>query len=166
MKTRWSLGVVFILAIVMAAAPAGAGMRARFFCPRPYPYHHYRPCPPYFYHYHYYCRGSEEIFFGALVGFTLGTLLAPPPPPVYIYRQYPPAVFYEERYILVPEKRIQRESVSSLPAAAAGDPSCLQTREYTTTVVIEGKEVEAYGTKCLRPDGTWSYGPARPVPND
>lgn len=40
--------------------------------------------------------------------------------------------------------------------------SCLQEREYQTTVVVGGKNVPAYGTACLQPDGSWRHGPAQP----
>ena len=43
--------------------------------------------------------------------------------------------------------------------------SCLQTREYQTTIIIGGEEMDAYGTACLQPDGSWLQGPARAVPD-
>jgi len=43
--------------------------------------------------------------------------------------------------------------------------SCLQEREYQTTVIVNGDEVDAYGTACLQPDGSWMRGPARLVPD-
>jgi surface antigen len=43
------------------------------------------------------------------------------------------------------------------------DNSCLQEREYQTTVYVGGKEVDAYGTACLQPDGSWRRGPAQLV---
>jgi surface antigen len=46
------------------------------------------------------------------------------------------------------------------------DSDCLQTREYTTTVNIGGRPVQAWGTRCLRPDGTWSYGPFQTAPEE
>lgn len=36
--------------------------------------------------------------------------------------------------------------------------SCLQVREYTTTVEVGGKTVPAYGEACLQPDGSWKFG--------
>lgn len=42
-----------------------------------------------------------------------------------------------------------------------GDGTCLQEREYTNKVIVGGKTVDAYGTACLQPDGSWRYGPAR-----
>ena len=139
MKTKGIILTVFLLTIFIGSTPALAGI---------YGYRHYRQ--PHYQRYHnhhrHYYRGGD-IFFGTVLGFTLGTLLTPPPPPppVYIYRESPPPVVHQGEY---------------------GAVSCLQTREYTTTIIIEGREVEAYGTKCLRPDGSWSYGPAQPVPDN
>jgi len=39
---------------------------------------------------------------------------------------------------------------------------CLQQREYSTKIMIGGKQVDGYGTACLQPDGSWRYGPAQP----
>ena len=39
--------------------------------------------------------------------------------------------------------------------------SCLQEREYQTTVIVGGREVDAYGTACLQPDGSWTRSPPR-----
>ncbi|WP_281320804.1 hypothetical protein [Iodidimonas sp. MBR-22] len=56
-------------------------------------------------------------------------------------------------------------------ASAQGDapiaeaPSCLQTREYQTTITIAGDEKEAYGTACLMPDGNWKMGAPQLVPD-
>ena len=33
--------------------------------------------------------------------------------------------------------------------------TCLQEREYQTTVLVGGRKVDAYGTACLQPDGSW-----------
>lgn len=52
----------------------------------------------------------------------------PPPPPVYV--QPPPVVRY-----------------------AAPQPA--YCREYTTTVYVNGRPAQTYGTACLQPDGTW-----------
>lgn len=39
--------------------------------------------------------------------------------------------------------------------------ACLQEREYQNKIIIGGRSVDAYGTACLQPDGSWRYGPAR-----
>jgi len=42
--------------------------------------------------------------------------------------------------------------------------SCLQKREYQTTITVGGQSVPAYGQSCLQPDGSWKLGPAIPEP--
>jgi hypothetical protein len=69
---------------------------------------------------------------------------APPPPPSYRYYQYTPPP----------------------PPASGTSYPCLQEREYQTTVTVGGRQVEAYGTACLQPDGSWRRGPAMLVPPD
>jgi hypothetical protein len=46
---------------------------------------------------------------------------------------------------------------ASLPTAY--DSSCLQAREYQTTITVGGQREKAYGTACLQPDGSWRQGP-------
>ena len=41
------------------------------------------------------------------------------------------------------------------PPPAKVDSSCLQEREYHTIIVIDGKEVPAWGVACLQADGSW-----------
>jgi len=159
MKNRCIAATLFLMAFLMAATPALAGYYGYRHYRRPhYPRHHHS------YHHHYH---GGDVFLGAMLGLTLGAILIPPPPPpVHVYREYPPTVIYRERHVYVPAPgRIETRPVYAAEARPSGDPNCLQTREYTTRITIEGKEVEAYGTKCLRPDGSWSYGPAQPVPD-
>ena len=54
-----------------------------------------------------------------------------------------------------------REGYSRTQYNSTGDGTCLQEREYTNKVIIGGKTVDAYGSACLQPDGSWRYGPAR-----
>jgi surface antigen len=56
---------------------------------------------------------------------------------------------------------VYREPATVVYRTAPRDNECVQTREYTATVTIDGRQVEAWGTRCLRPDGTWSYGPVQ-----
>jgi len=44
------------------------------------------------------------------------------------------------------------------------DRSCLQVREYQTTITVGGQSVPAYGQSCLQEDGSWKLGPAIPEP--
>jgi surface antigen len=46
---------------------------------------------------------------------------------------------------------------------------CVMTREYTTTVRIDGRQHRAFGTRCMKPNGTWVLGrpkldPDEPLP--
>jgi hypothetical protein len=90
---------------------------------------------------------SEYLLFGLVTGGLLGYALGnSQQPDSYDYDRYPP-------------------STGSIPPAGDSysyrDNSCLQEREYQTTVIVGGKEVEAYGTACLQPDGSWRRGPAQ-----
>jgi hypothetical protein len=49
------------------------------------------------------------------------------------------------------------------PTETYSDGTCLQEREYTTVVEVGGRNVDAYGTACLQPDGSWKRGPAQMV---
>lgn len=49
------------------------------------------------------------------------------------------------------------------PAYQGSAATCLQEREYQMKVIVSGREVDAYGTACLQPDGSWSRGPAQLV---
>ena len=42
--------------------------------------------------------------------------------------------------------------------------ACVMTREYTTVISIDGKERDAYGTRCMKPDGSWVLGAPKLVP--
>ncbi len=79
----------------------------------------------------------------------------------YGYRDYGyrrPA--YREYVPVRPKPR--PEFVRRDPAFAGHD--CRMTREYTTTVEIDGQPREAYGTRCLTADGTWVLGAPRVEP--
>lgn len=52
--------------------------------------------------------------------------------------------------------------VATAPAAPATD--CIQTREYQSLVTVGGREVEGYGTACLKADGSWELGPPQVEP--
>jgi len=105
---------------------------------------------------------AAGIVFGALVGIALSDSwygydsydYRP-----YGYRNY----YYRPAPRYVPPRYVPPRAVyAPVPAVRAG--TCLQTREYTTTVTIGGRAHEAYGTACLQPDGSWLRGPAKLVP--
>jgi hypothetical protein len=55
----------------------------------------------------------------------------------------------------------QPNSYSSGTTYLNSDATCLQEREYQTTIIVGGRAVDAYGTACLQPDGSWARGPAQ-----
>lgn len=93
---------------------------------------------------------DEKLIYGLLVGGLFGYVIGnanqveprqpryTPPQPGYT----PPATSYPY----------------SDPAS-----TCLQEREYQMKVIVGGKQVDAYGTACLQPDGSWYRGPAQLV---
>ncbi len=42
---------------------------------------------------------------------------------------------------------------------------CMMTREYTTTITIDGVDKEAYGTRCMTVDGGWILGQPKLMPD-
>ncbi len=70
-------------------------------------------------------------------------------------------------YRNVSENYTPVRSSNSGQSARSGleNTSCLQTREYQTTITIGGEEKEAYGTACLQPDGSWIAGAPNLVPD-
>ncbi len=147
MKTKWAIATISILAAVFVSTPALAGRDG-------YRYNDY------FGHDRYKHRFGHHRYYRHPYPFYLGAPFWSPPPPVYIYREYPETIIYRENYVY---DWHQSDYPPTRNRSSSKDTSCLQAREYTTTMVIEGKTVEAYGTRCLQPDGSWRYGPAQPV---
>lgn len=101
--------------------------------------------------------GHALLGFG--IGYVLGNVIADQRPPRerVIVRERPiPARTTGTGWYQPPQRQVQQ------PPAPQG--TCLQTREYTTTVTIGGAPADAYGTACLQPDGSWRFGPPQPVP--
>lgn len=77
---------------------------------------------------------------------------------------YPPSARYYPRYReyvrVVPSPDV---TVSRVDPELAGH-ACRMTREYTTTIEIDGEPRDAYGTKCLTADGSWVLGRPRLEP--
>lgn len=77
------------------------------------------------------------------------------------YRTYSAAPPRYREYVVVerrPEPAVARDDAEF----ARGD--CRMTREYQTTVEIDGEQHEAYGTRCLTADGSWVLGRPKLVP--
>lgn len=83
---------------------------------------------------------------GGLLGYIVGDAVNQPK---YVTPSYQPAVVYPAA-----------TSTVTYPPANQGQ-SCLQEREYQTKVIVGGRQVDAYGTACLQPDGSWLRGPAQ-----
>lgn len=105
--------------------------------------HHYHPrheSRPYRLHN---SDDDEKLIYGLLVGGLFGYVIGNAQQQTYEAPVYTP-----------PQARYQ-------PAPPAS--TCLQEREYQMTVIVGGKEAQAYGTACLQPDGSWYRGPAKVV---
>jgi surface antigen len=126
-------------------------------------YHHYRPYGGSYRHhrYHgpYYNDAGAALAAGLLVGGLIGysldndsyaatTYVYPYPQATTVYRTIPapaPATVVVQQ-----------------PVAA---PECLMTREYTATITVDGRPKQAYGTKCMKADGSWVYGAMNLTPD-
>ena len=125
-------------------------------------------------HYHGHHGGGDEgvaLLGGLVVGGLIGYLISEDRHyrrayPVYAY---PPEPYYRSGY----RDYAYREYVPVRPApqqvVVREDPefaghACRMTREYTTTIEIDGEPREAYGTRCLTADGSWVLGRPKLVP--
>ncbi len=110
--------------------------------------------------------------FGLLFGTLLGHALREPryyePPRGYRYYR-PPRYYGDPRYDYGYRRPrvIHREYRTATPSYRGGESSgpCLQQREYQAKIIVGGREVDAYGTACLQPDGSWRRGAATRVPD-
>jgi len=128
------------------ATPSLAGGYDRHDHRKSYQHGHskHAPAPVYRNHRRYNSNDDEKLIYGLLVGGLFGYVIGHQNQPVdYSGPAYtPPPVSY----------RYSNPNVS-----------CLQEREYQMTVLVGGKEAQAYGTACLQPDGSWYRGPAKVV---
>lgn len=107
--------------------------------------HRYYPPPPHYRRYN--SNDDENLIYGLLVGGLFGYVIGNANQDNYPRQQYvPPAP--------PPQAYQPRQGPAS---------TCLQEREYQMTVIVGGKEAQAYGTACLQPDGSWYRGPAKVV---
>lgn len=91
-------------------------------------------------------RDGDDLLIGLVVGGILGYAINSAQQSNIDYNRYPPSA--------------QPNAYPATDSYSYSDSSCLQEREYTTTVRVGGRNVEAYGTACLQPDGSWKRGPA------
>ena len=140
------IGLVAIAAL-MAAGTAQTGWAdgrygGKYHYKTPYSHNHSR-------HDRYWPRrynsdDDEKLIYGLLVGGLFGYVIGNAQQQTYAEPVYTP-----------PEPRYQ--------PAPSPTSTCLQEREYQMTVIVGGKEAQAYGTACLQPDGSWYRGPAKVV---
>ena len=77
------------------------------------------------------------------VSFGVGLPFFGPPPVVYAP---PPVVYAPPPVIYAP---------APAPAAYAPAPASQTCRQFQSTIQVDGKPQQSYGTACLQPDGTW-----------
>ena len=96
---------------------------------------------------------GERVLLGVLMGGMMGYAIgrATPAPAPRRADSY-----YEAR---PPAPRLPACPRASAPPASYSAPVCLQKREYRTRVMVGGREVDAWGTACLQPDGSWRQQP-------
>lgn len=85
------------------------------------------------------------------------------------YKPYYRSDYYDYGYrrpayrAYVPVRPAPRRVVVRKEPGFAGN-ECRMTREYTTTIEVDGQPREAYGTRCLTADGSWVLGRPRLAP--
>ncbi|MGD8591143.1 MAG: hypothetical protein PVG22_20130 [Chromatiales bacterium] len=118
----------------------------------------------YYHHGHHHDYGGA-LAAGLLVGGLFGYMISESHNhyPDYAYRTYysdyppPTTVVYQ------PVERVP-VVVREVQDSEFGGNECVMTREYTTTINVNGVEREAYGTRCMTPNGGWILGKAKLMP--
>ncbi|MGD2074341.1 MAG: hypothetical protein PVI91_08090 [Gammaproteobacteria bacterium] len=102
-------------------------------------------------------RGHDDDHENLLIGLVMGGLVG------YAIGNHQQTYRYDANTL--PPASPQPQEYYSLPQSSysPGGSTCLQEREYQTKVIVGGKQVDAYGTACLQPDGSWRRGPAELV---
>lgn len=118
-------------------------------------YHHNR-------HHHGHGGGiATALIVGGLFGYLIGESQNH-------YRSYGHSAYYSDYR---PPATVVYQPVERVPVVVReesdsefADNECIMTREYTTTVQVNGVDREAYGTRCMTPDGGWILGKAKLMP--
>ncbi len=154
---RMGVAIASVFLVAGAAVAGGYGHSRGHFAYKHYPSHRH--------HRHHNGDVGLALGLGVLFGTVLGHALHEPHHPRYRYYPYdpPPRAYrryrYPRRYYDYRPPRVEYRVYRRSEA-----PRCLQEREYQTTVIIDGREIEAYGTACLQADGSWRRGAANLVP--
>jgi hypothetical protein len=78
--------------------------------------------------------------------------------PSYYYAPYPyyaPGYAYSPYYAYPPSYGYGYDPSMYQPAPAQADDQQSYCREFQSTIVVEGRQQQAFGTACLQPDGSW-----------
>jgi hypothetical protein len=117
------------------------------------------------YHRHGHGYYGGDLAAALIIGGMFGYLIAERQP---YYRGYGYRTYY---YNYPPPSTVVYQRVERIPTVITTerDPEfagsdCLMTREYTTTININGVEREAYGTRCMTADGGWILGQPKLMP--
>jgi len=73
----------------------------------------------------------------------------------------PPVVYPGAVYVEPPAVTLVRPAARVRARTETGAGVCRQQREYQTTLTVNGRQVDGFGTACLQPDGSWRLGPPR-----
>lgn len=170
--------LVFTLCAVLAAPVLAGGYGGRYHYGGHYGYRHH--------------GGGDDgaaLLAGLVIGGLVGYFISEDRHyrrPAYRYGRYPRGytrydyeyghdyggpVYRREAHRPAPRRRVVRvvpqprrsSAAAPIDREFAGE-GCRMTREYTTTIEIDGRERDAYGTKCLTADGSWVLGRPKLVP--
>ena len=92
------------------------------------------------------------LLFGGLVGYAISE-------DRHRYRDYQHVYYPRYKYNPLPPHRERYPTT-----LREFEVNCLMTREYITTINIDGVLRKAYGTRCLMADGSWLLGDPRLEP--
>ena len=81
----------------------------------------------------------------------------------YSYRDYRPGYYPRTTVVYERVERVPTVVTTEVDSEFAGH-DCMMTREYTTTIKIDGVDKEAYGTRCMTADGGWILGQPKFMP--
>lgn len=104
------------------------------------------------------------LLIGGLVGYAISEDRYQTEARAHYYRAPQPAYIYYETPVYAAPAPPAPRFAQPMTGEFAEPSGCLQTREYTTVLNVDGKSKDAYGTRCLKADGTWVFGPPKIAP--